>query len=294
MPNDDEFDEALTLIVTIIQSIPLFIGTVLKTAGSIRYFGLSVVVMVFYLSFITMYETKEFMREVQPKYEPFGTRRFFDVFLYFGVFIYAYDATQSYHQVYAAIKQPTVRRIKKMGVRICLTLFVLYSSYTLAAYLSLGNTMQSKEFDIFPSRPPLPSSPNDVLMKVLKLVMIFSLIPSSIINTIPLRRQLISDLGLQKKPLTELLFAVLIVAVIGVFSYKYRQIINWVSLLGAIGANSLAVLLPTLCYYQAYKNDEKYKWSMRGIIAWASFTSFMSFGCVAATFCDMQEIEIHW
>lgn len=290
---DDEFKNGLTLLVTIIQLIPLFLGTILKKAGTIRYFGLSVVFMVVYLACISVYQAPAYVREIKPTYQAFGTKKFFHIIHYFGVFLFAYDSAQSYHQVYSSMKLPTVRRIRKIGVRISAVLFILYFIYTLAAYVSLGTTMQ-KNFDIFPSRKPVSSDPYDILMKFLKLVMLVSLIPSSIVNSIPLRRQLVNEIGLPKTPFSDLLASIMIITAIGLLSYFYRQITNWMSLLGAIGSNSLAVLLPTLCYFQAYRDKEDYRTSLVLVITWCVFTTTMSVLCIMATFLDMQGYRFDW
>jgi len=291
---DQSFKKQLGLLISIVLAIAYFLGSVLRRAGVIRYLGFLVVFMIFYLICVTIYQTKGYMEEVKPRYEAFGSGKIFECALHFGVFLFAFDSVQGFHQVYTAMAMPTVRRIKKVGLKVSLVLLVPFYIFTIFAYLSLGHTMQDKSFDIFPSKRPLSTDPDDVYMTILKCVMMVSLLASYIVNSIPLKLQMMDHFKLKETDFNHVMLAAIISVGTGFLSFIYPEITNWMSLLGALGANSLAVLLPSLCFYRAVSGKKEYEFTLKMVVVWAGVTTFMSMLCILATCSDMAGYHPDW
>ena len=190
--------------------------------------------------------------------------------------------------------KPTVRRITKLGIKVSLALCIPFYIFTVFAYLSLGKSMQSKDFDIFPSKKPPQSDPNDFFMKILKGTLIISLMASYIVNSIPLKAQIMAHFSMKDNDSTHVKLAALISLVTGTLAYVYPEITNWMSLLGALGANSLAVLLPSLCFYKAVRSKPEYALSLKLVIVWATLTTTASLACILATISDMVGYHPDW
>ena len=80
-----------------------------------------------------------------------------------------------------------------MGLYVSILLLVFYSIFTAAAYISLGSSMQDKDFDIFPNKRPLPSDKKDIYMKVLKAIFILCLLSVYVLMAIQLKVQIIIE-----------------------------------------------------------------------------------------------------
>ena len=294
LPYNDHFKRQITLLVSILLAIPYFIGTVFKRAGIIRYLGFLVVFMVLYVVCITLFQTKDYIIELKPQYEAWGGGSIFDCALHFGVFIFGFDTIHGFHQVYSAMAMPTVRRIKKVGLQVNLILLALFYLFTIFAYLSLGAEMQDRSFDIFPSKRPLSSDPSDIYMTILKCVMMFSLLSSYMVNSIPLKLQIMHHFNLPETELNHIILAAVISLGSVLLAYIYPEITNWFSLLGAVGANSLAVLLPSLCFCKAVEGKSEYKFWTRSVILWATVSTLLSIICLIATCANMLGYHPDW
>ena len=190
--------------------------------------------------------------------------------------------------------KPTVRRIRKVGIKVSLALCIPFYIFTVFAYLSLGKSMQSKDFDIFPSKKPPQSDPKDLFMKILKGTLIISLMASYIVNSIPLKAQIMAHFSMKDNDSTHVKLAAFISLITGTLAYGYPEITNWMSLLGALGANSLAVLLPSLCFYKAVRSKPEYALSLKLVIVWATVTTAASLACILATISDMVGYHPDW
>jgi amino acid permease len=266
----------------------------MKRIGIIRYLGILVVVMVFYLVGVTVAQAHSYVEQTNPQYQPFGTEKLFDYLLHFGLFLFAFNALPVFHQVYVQLELPTVRRIRKIGRRVSLLLLAFYALFTLAAYISLGSSMQASSFDIFPNKKPLPTDPHDIYMKILKIVFMICLLSTYVANSIPLKTQLRAELGVSETRASTVLLSLLIVTVTGFFSYVYPDISNWFSIMGSLGATSMIAVLPSLMYWSAFRQDPSYLTSIRLVTVWAVFTSTLSFSCLICTILDMQGIHPNW
>lgn len=189
---------------------------------------------------------------------------------------------------------PTVRRIRKVGIKLSLALCIPYLIFAVFGYLSLGSSMRDKDFALFPSKPPLSYDPEDILMKIFKCALILSLCSTIIVNSIPLKTILIDHFKLRDTNCNHVLLAALICVVTATLSYGYPEITNWMTLLGALGANSLTVLLPSLCFYKAVKGKPEYKTILGLVIVWATVTTLASFACIGAIMCDLYGYHPDW
>jgi len=291
---NDSFKKELGFFLTLALVGFLFLGTLMRRVGIIRYLGILVVIMVFYLTVVTVVQAKSYVDEVKPEYEALGTEKFFDYILNFGLFLFAFNALPAFHQVYVQVSMPTVRRIRKIGYRVSFLLLAFYSLFTIAAYISLGTLMQDKNFDIFPNKQPLSTDPHDIYMKVLKCVFMVCLLSTYIVNSIPLKTQIMAETGIKDSTTTNIILAASITIVTGFLSYIYPSITSWFGILGSVGATSMIVVLPTLCYVKGFSGKPLYKTSVFLVKIWAVLTSTLSFGCLIATILDMQGIHPDW
>ena len=291
---DDSFKQSLGLGLTSTLVFLFFLGTMMKRVGIVRYLGILVVVMVVYLTCVTVIQAGSYVKEKKPEYQPFGKKKVFDYILNFGLFIFAFNALPAFHQVYVQVKLPTVRRTRKIGIRVSLLLLCFYSLFTIAAYVSLGASMQDKDFHIFPDKQPLSTDPNDVYMKVLKAVFMICLLSTYLVNSIPLKTQLMAELRITASTKSNVLVSAGICLLTGFLSYVYPDITNWFSILGSVGATSMISVLPTLCYYKGFKGKPGYGTKVCLALAWMIFTATLSLLCLVATILDMQKIHPDW
>lgn len=266
----------------------------MKRIGIVRYLGILVVVMVFYLVVVTVAQAHSYVEQTNPVYQPFGTEKIFDYLLHFGLFLFAFNALPVFHQVYVQLELPTVRRIRKIGRRVSLLLLAFYTLFTIAAYISLGSSMQASSFDIFPNKKPLPTDPHDIYMKILKIVFMVCLLSTYVANSIPLKTQLRAELGIAETRVSTVILSLLIVSLTGFLSYVYPDISNWFSILGSLGATSMITVLPSMMYWRAFRDDPRYKTSLKLVALWAVFTSTLSLSCLTCTILDMQGIHPDW
>lgn len=250
--------------------------------------------MVFYVTVVTFFQAKDYHEELKPVYQPFGPVKYFEYILNFGLFIFAYCALPAFHQVYTIVKMPTIRRIQKIGLRTNLFLMVFYMAFTVAAYYSLGPTMQDKAFDIFPNKKPPSTDPHNVYMSILKVILLFTLITSFLVNSIPLKAQILAETNTLMTNKSNAMVALIICGIAGFLSYVYPKITSWFSILGALGSTSMIVLLPALCYYKGYKDDPDHKWAIRFTVVWGTVTSSLAFSCLIATMVDMAGLSPNW
>lgn len=291
---DASFKESLGLALTSALVFLFFLGTMMKRVGIVRYLGILVVVMVVYLTCVTVIQADSYVKEEKPEYQAFGKKKVFDYFLNFGLFIFAFNALPAFHQVYVQVKLPTVRRTRKIGIRVSLLLLCFYSLFTAAAYVSLGASMQDKDFHIFPDKQPLSSDPNDVYMKVLKAVFMVCLLSTYLVNSIPLKTQIMAELRVLPSPKSNLVVSAGICLLTGFLSWVYPDITNWFSILGSVGATSMISVLPTLCYYKGFRDNPAYRTKVCLALAWMLLTATLSFLCLVATILDMQKIHPDW
>jgi len=291
---DDSFKENLGLSLTTGLVFLFFLGTLLKRVGIVRYLGILVVVMVVYLTCVTVIQAESYVKEKNPEYQAFGKKKVFDYILNFGLFIFAFNALPAFHQVYVQVKFPTVRRLRKIGIRVSLMLLCFYSLFTIAAYVSLGASMQDKNFHIFPDKQPLSSDPNDVYMKVLKAVFMVCLLSTYLVNSIPLKTQIMAELRILPSTKSNIVVSSGICLLTGLLSWVYPDITNWFSILGSVGATSMISVLPTLCYYRGFKGKPGYSTKVYLALAWMILTATLSLLCLIATILDMQKIHPDW
>lgn len=290
----DSFKKGLGLMVTMVLMIVLFSGTIMRRAGIIRYLGILVVLMVVYLTLVTIIQAHAYVEEFEPHYEPFGPKRFYEYILQFGLLLFAFNGVPAYHQVYIQVKLPTVRRMKKIGIRVSLFLWTFYMLFTIAAYISLGNSMQDSKFDLFPNKHPLSSDPQDILMKILKIGFIVCLISTYLVNAIPLKAQIIHEFEWEDETKNHIFVSFGISLLIGLLSYFYPNVTNWLGILGSLGSTSMIVLLPTLCYCKGYADVPKHQFKIKLVKIWCGVTTFMSFLCLVATIANMQGYTPTW
>ena len=294
VPFDDYFKKNLSLLVTIFLTLVYFFGTLLRRAGIIHYAGLLVVLMGFYLAAVTIFQARDYAEEFKPEYQPYGCGKLSQYLLQFGVFFFAFDSVQGFHQVYSSIRMPTTRRIRKLGYLVSISLFLLYTSFTSAAYYSLGTSMQSDEFDIFPNKKPLSTDPNNIYMLILKGTLIVSLLASYIVNAIPLKTQILVHFGMKDSGKNHYFMAIVISFLTGFLAVAYPEVQEWMSMMGALGANSLAVLIPTVCFYYAVKDRPEFSTYLRLAVFWASVTTSVCFICIGMLVMDFAGYHPSW
>ena len=291
---DDSFKRELSFFVITVMSIVVFLGTLQKQLGIVRYLGLVSVAMVIYLTLVTIFQAKAYRSEFKPQYQAFGAESYFQYMLRFGLYIFAFNSIPAFHQVYSQVKLPTVRRLKKITTRANLMLLVGYLVFTVAAYISLGDQLQTDSYQIFPNKPHLDSDPNDIYMKVLRAIYSVCLLVAYIVNSIPLKAQLTAEFGMKNNTFTNVVLSAAIAFSSAFFAYVYPNVTSWLSILGALGATSMTVVLPTLCYYKAFRDKKEYKVSIGLAFVWAGLTSAMSACCLVTTVMSMQGIIPTW
>jgi amino acid permease len=291
---DEYFKKNLSLLVTIMLTLVYFMGTLLRRAGIIHYAGLLVVLMGFYLTAVTIFQAKEYAEEFKPEYQPYGCGKLSQYLLQFGVFFFAFDSVQGFHQVYSNIRMPTTRRIRKLGYLVSFSLFLLYISFTSAAYYSLGTSMQSEEFDIFPNKKPLSNDPNNTYMLILKATLIVSLLASYTVNAIPLKTQILAHFQMKDSGKNHFFMAIVISFLTGILAYAYPEVQEWMSMMGALGANSLAVMIPTVCFYYAVKDKPEFSTYLKLAGLWASVTTFICMICIGMLLLDFTGYHPTW
>lgn len=292
--NTDDFKRSIKLYLTVGLATLFFFGTLMKRIGIVRYLGILIFVMVIYLVIVTVVQAHAYVEQTDPQYQAFGTVKLFDYMLHFGLFLFAFNALPVFHQVYVQLELPTVRRIRKIGRRVSLLLLAFYALFTIAAYISLGSSMQASSFDIFPNKKPLPTDPHDIYMKILKIVFMVCLLSTYLANSIPLKTQLRAELGIKETTVSTIFLSLVIVSLTGFLSYVYPDISNWFSILGSIGATSMITVMPSMMYYRAFRDDPAYKRSIKLVALWAVVTSTLSMSCLVCTILDMQGIHPEW
>jgi len=290
----NSYKYVIRLIFTIVLTTVLYLGTTLKKAGMIGYFGLSALIMVIFITCLCFVQLGEYRAEFEPEYLTFGPGKVFEMFLNVGIFMFGFSALSCYHEVYTTIKMPTVRRMKKVANRVSMFQMIFYLAFTLAVYFSLGRLIENKDYDVYPNKPPLQSDPNNILMKIVKAIYVFVLITNYLVSSIPLKTQFLSDFKIVASTKNNHIFSFLACFFSSFLAFIYPNVNNWISIVGSVSSTAIVIVLPALCYSKAFESNPKYRLKIIFVKIWAAIIVTVSFLCFIATILDMQGIHPDW
>ena len=288
------YKNLVKLIFTITLTMVLYLGTLMRKAGMLGILGISSLIMVVFLTFVCFIQVGEYVVEYQPEYLYLGPGRVFDMFLNVGIFMFGFSGIAGFHEVYTTIKKPTVRRMKKIALRVVIFQIIFYTAFTLAVYFSLGRLIESSEFDIYPNKPTLESDPSNILMKIVKGVYVFVLITNYLVNSIPMKTQILTDFKCEFTTKNNHLVAAFTPLLSSLLAFFYPSVNNWISIVGSVSSTAIVIVLPALCYCKAFEMKVEYKTKIYLIKIWAAIIVIISFLCFVATILDMNGIHPEW
>ena len=142
----------------ILFSILLIVSCVVnhaRTADEIKFFSKFSLFILFYIAFVIIYETPEYMEEKEPQYDAF----IFDFKKWtasYGCYIYSFNCIVNVFMIKATLKRTSKPRIKKVFVRTLIFVIIFYLTVGFGGYLSLGRDAQL--YDLVLLRPALNNS----------------------------------------------------------------------------------------------------------------------------------------
>ncbi len=131
-------------------------------------------------------------------------------------------------------------------------------------------------------------------MKVVKGIYVFVLITNFLVNSIPMKTQLLSDLKCEDSRKNHHLFSAVTCFLSSLLAYFFPNVNNWISIVGSVSSTAIVVVLPALCYGKAFESKREYRNKIALVYIWAGIIVVISLGCFIATILDMAGIHPSW
>jgi amino acid permease len=287
-------ESIVLMIFAILTTICLYLGTLLRKAGMLGYFGISSLIMVVFLTSLCFFQVGQYAKEYSPEYLKFGPGKFFEMFSNVGTFMFGFSGISCFHEVYTTIYKPTLRRMKKISLRVSLFQIIFYTGFTLAAYFSLGTRLEVPEIKTWVEKPTLSTDPNNLMMKVVMGVYVLVLITNYLVNSIPMKTQLLTDFKCQDTSKNHHILSALICFSSSLLAVFFPNVNNWINIVGSVSSTGIVVVLPAICYGKAFQNKNEFKTKIILVYIWAIFIVLISFLCFIATILDMAGVHPSW
>lgn len=162
----------------------------------------------------------------------------------FGQAIFAFNCLTNFFSVASAIKQPNIRRLRKVFVRSFTFLLLLCSAVGLMGYLSIGKALTPK-IDLIIYREKLGDT--DYAMQSVRVALIMCLFVNGGINAFPLKKMIGDYLGWQElttmKNLSLCFFLIFLPTAVASF---FTTIETYVSITGCFTGTLLVIFFPAI------------------------------------------------